>query len=555
MKSAVVALDLGGTWLKGCSLDLGGESPVPRELKRIRNPLGSVHTANEFAEAVEGFCRSLAGERQIKAVVAATAGEVDAAGWRYICAGEHLGVMGKAPWVPLLEQLLSCPVTLINDAEAFLVGAANRHLVPDEGSVGALVIGTGLGYAMARDGRWWRPNRRLVHLGAISFPGGDYNRLLSAVDASERGVFSRKNRSLVEDYLEKLTHAVATAANLFHLDVVLLGGGGIDALNSLEVDLAILQEKVHMRLLPGMKSLEILPVTDGNLTILEGVLTMAQGNAVVENSRSKAAFRSLSTELDGGVSGIEKLPAAEIARLLANEEEEAAVRFTCQSRALAKGAEMIAGAIRQGGRVIYVGAGTSGRLGALDAVEIPCTFGLKKNRFVPVIAGGVSDASLEIEGQGEEDISAVPDMILLDVNAMDIVVGISASGTAFFVRSALSFARSRGAATLLLHESPVDCELADHLISLGSGAELVSGSTRMKAGTATKKALNILSTTAMILLGKVWDGEMIDLDCNNEKLRNRAVRILAKFRSISDERAKELLESNGFQLRKAMELP
>lgn len=556
MTEVILALDLGGTWMKGCASLWPEETPFPgRNIRRLRTPIEGSRDAEEFASAVAAFCHDLAGGHPIREVVASTAGEVDAQGKRYLCAGAHLGVMGSAPWGDHLEAQLSCPVTLINDAEAFLLGAASRHLVPDQGAVGALVIGTGLGFAMARDARWWRPNRRLIHLGAITCSEGDFNRMVSAVRASEEGVFSEGTPGLTA-YLDRLGAVIATAVNLFQLDTVLLGGGGVDALQSSGVDwFSALNKALPARLLPGTAPGSIVPVTQANQVTLEGTLALARGNAHAQLGRAKKTFCGLGTETGGSLAGLENQSSVAIAARLCEEEAAAAARFIGQADSLARGASLVAGTVRNGGRVFYVGAGTSGRLGALDAVEIPCTFGLERRHFLAIIAGGVSDAPLTIEAGGEEDISSVPDLILAGLQAKDLVVGVSASATAYFVRSALAFARSRGAMTIFVHENPIEDGVTDLSIRLESGAEPISGSTRMKAGTATKKILNALSTVAMVQLGKVRAGEMIDLDCNNEKLRERAVRILSSLRQISDETAREILEKNGFQLRAALESP
>ena len=551
----VVVLDLGGTWMKGAAASAeAGRCGAPSREGRRPNPLAEARDAAEFAAAVADFCRELTGGIAPAAVVAATAGEVDAAGKGYLCAGAHLGVMGTAPWVEALAGLLGCPVTLINDAEAFLLGAAERGLVPADRNVGALVIGTGLGFAMTRLGRWWKPSRRLLHFGGTETPVGDYNYLLSAVRATGDGVFA-ENGPARSKYIDALLEAVVTATHLFHLDTVLLGGGAVDAARVGGLDLvAAVGEHLERRLLPGYRRPHLIAVEGGNRAILEGGLALAAGNQAAEAARYTKKFGALATERTADGPGIETFPPQEIALRLAQAAAAAAERFCASAPALARGAEAVVAAIRAGGRVVYLGAGTSGRVGALDAVEIPCTYGLAPDRFVAVIAGGVADAGFTIEDQFEEDTSSAGDLILLGLQPRDVVVGISASGTAFFVRSGLAFARARGAKTILIHEAELESDgLADFSIRLESGTELVAGSTRMKAGTATKKALNVLSTTAMILFGKVRGGEMIDLDCCNAKLRERATRILGRLGGLSADEAAAVLARNDYQLRAALE--
>ncbi len=566
MPKYLISLDLGGTWMKGAlahaqdgpGYAVCGHSPILKTLRRP-NPLGATRNAAEFATQVADFCRELTGGDSPASVVAATAGEVDAAGKAYLCAGAHLGVMGTAPWVDLLARNFNAPIKLINDAEAFLLGAAGKGFVPTDRDTGSLVIGTGLGFTIARKGRWWKPARRLLHLGAVEAGEGDYNRLLSAVRAGERNVFSGDHADEMSrlQYLDALAGTIATAAHLFHLEVILLGGGAIDAARSAGIELApAMMERLPQRLLPGYSCPEIIALEDANQTTLEGAMALAAGDLAAESARFTRDFSSIATETGTAGPAIETLSPQEIVHRLAREEAEASERFQTQAPVLAQGSEMIAEAIRQGNRVIYLGAGTSGRVGALDAVEIPCTFGLASDRFLAVIAGGVADAALTIEDQFEEDSSSVADLILLGLRPGDVVVGISASGTAFFVRSGLGFAKAVGAETILIHEAGMaglEDQLASLSIRLESGPEAITGSTRMKAGTATKKALNILSTTSMILLGKVRGGEMIDLNCCNAKLRERAVRILMKLGDITREDAVDRLQKMNYNLREALE--
>lgn len=552
MNPLIIALDLGGTWMKGTSAVVQNHhiGTVSKTLRKP-NPLSVSRTAEEFATAVESFCLELTEGIAPCAIAAATAGEVNATGDGYLCAGSHLGVMGTTPWVKILAEKLNCPVTLINDAEAFLLGAAEQGRVPSNQNIGALVIGTGLGFAMARKGRWWKPSRRLIHLGAIQTGDGDYNQLISAVRDSDQNLFSTDAAGA---YLDALAGVIVTSIHLFHLETVLLGGGLVDAAKSAKIDLiATMKMRIPAKLLPGYSYPEIVAVENGNSTILEGTLALAAGNLAAETARFQKPFTQLATESGSTGPGIETFSPEKIIIRLANEEAEAARRFCSQTSALATGASMVAKAIQNGGRVIYLGAGTSGRVGALDAVEIPCTFGLAEDRFVAVIAGGVADAALTIEDQFEEDTSSVADLILVGLRADDVVIGVSASGSAFFVRSGLGFARTRCAKTFFIHEANLEESLADLSMRLESGPEIITGSTRMKAGTATKKALNILSTTAMILLGKVRSGEMIDLQCSNAKLRARAVRILSRLKNIPKDEALQLLAENNYRLRKALD--
>jgi N-acetylmuramic acid 6-phosphate etherase len=541
-----VALDLGGTWIKGGA---GGSETLLPSLDSIRahrwpNPLAVVRTAEEYAEVIVSCCRELAGGKKIASVAISTAGEVAPSGRAYRTAAHHLAAMTLSGWLDLAEEKLGCQISLINDAEAFLLGVAASGRLPARGQVAGVAVGTGLGFCVVRDGRWWKPGRRLNLLGSILVPDGNYDTWSSAVRAAHasggdlHALLSGKNGVAPRDaYLSGLARILASAATLFQLDRIFLGGGLSEAASGVPLA-AELTALLPPLLLPGQAMPEIEVVEKGNLEVLRGTLALAAGLATGNDIAFEGSFGTLATEQAGQTLRIEENPPEEIARLLAESESEAANRFLSSAPLLGTQASILRSKLSAGGRAIYVGAGTSGRLAAIDAVEIPCTFGMARERFVAVIAGGIADAAVSIEEDAEEDFSAVPDLVLLNPGPDDFVVGISASGTAFFVRSALAYARARGAHTLLLHEAGLErSDFFDASIPLHSGGELVRGSTRMKAGTATKKALNILSTTAMILMGKVRSGYMVDLDSSNRKLQERAARILADLGRISLEEA------------------
>jgi len=211
--------------------------------------------------------------------------------------------------------------------------------------------------------------------------------------------------------------------------------------------------------------------------------------------------------------------------------------------------------IKKGGRIIYVGAGTSGRVAAMDAVEVPCTYGFPEDRIMAVIAGGISDAAIEIESDFEEDASAVPEMLFLNIQSKDVVIGISASASAYYVQSALAFAKNRDALSVLVQAGPSISELpyCKYIIPLNSGNEVVAGSTRMKAGTATKKVLNFLSSSIMISLGKVAGSYMVDVACINNKLVQRAQDILNILYGIDAKDALDKLKEEDFNLNRVIQ--
>ena len=212
--------------------------------------------------------------------------------------------------------------------------------------------------------------------------------------------------------------------------------------------------------------------------------------------------------------------------------------------AIARAIELLEVAFRAGGRLVYVGAGTSGRLGVLDAAECPPTFGTPPEMVIAVIAGGAPALVRSVEG-AEDDVNAgISAMDERRVNRNDVVVGIAASGTTPFVRAALGRAQALDARTVLVTCSDPPAvlrETCDVVIFVPVGPEVVTGSTRMKAGTATKLVLNTLTTGAMIRLGKVYGNLMVDLKAWNEKLVDRSERIIMETTGLDRTRAREVI--------------
>jgi N-acetylmuramic acid 6-phosphate etherase len=251
---------------------------------------------------------------------------------------------------------------------------------------------------------------------------------------------------------------------------------------------------------------------------------------------------------------LDELTALQIVRLMNAEDARVIPAVGAQAESIARAVEVIAERLRAGGRLIYVGAGTSGRLGVLDASECPPTFNSPPEQVVGVIAGGPSALTRSIEGaedhpeQGERDLQA------LGVSGRDVVVGIATSGRTPYVLGAVAFARKLGAFTIGIACND-DAEL-NAVVELAIvpvvGPEVVSGSTRLKAGTATKLVLNMLSTGAMVLLGKTYGNLMVDLRASNSKLRARINRIVRLLTGLSVEAADQLLQPCGGELKTAL---
>lgn len=210
--------------------------------------------------------------------------------------------------------------------------------------------------------------------------------------------------------------------------------------------------------------------------------------------------------------------------------------------------------MRGGGRLVYVGAGTSGRLGVLDAAECPPTFSADSGQVLGLIAGGERAFLEAVEGAEDDPRLAERDLDALGLAAEDVVVGIAASGRTPYVLGALEEARSRRALTVALTMNPgsVAAQGCDHAIELATGPEVLTGSTRLKAGTATKMVLNMISTGAFVRLNKVYENLMVDVRATNAKLRARSVRIVAQACSCDHALAQQALESAGGQVKVAI---
>ncbi len=245
----------------------------------------------------------------------------------------------------------------------------------------------------------------------------------------------------------------------------------------------------------------------------------------------------------------------EIVDLINAEDALVAPAVRLEREPIARAIELVVTALRGGGRLLYIGAGTSGRLGVLDASECPPTFGTPSGMVVGIIAGGEQALVRSVEGAEDDQDAAVAAMDNVAVGPADVVLGIAASGTTPFVRAALGRARARGARTALLSCSDPPRDLAEqcHVVILPKvGPEVVTGSTRMKAGTATKLVLNTITTGAMIRLGKIYGNLMVDLMATSDKLRDRGERILMECCTVDRTRARGAIEAAGGSIKLAI---
>lgn len=228
--------------------------------------------------------------------------------------------------------------------------------------------------------------------------------------------------------------------------------------------------------------------------------------------------------------------------MINDEDQRIAGAVKDQIEHIATFTDLVIGAIRSGGRLIYLGAGTSGRLGVLDASECPPTFQTDSNTVIGIIAGGDSSLRKSSESKEDDPGGAHGELDHYEIGGHDVVLGIAAGGTTPYALGGVEYAKSLGASTGLLTCTPMDQPgWCDVLIAIETGAEVLTGSTRMKAGTATKLCLNMITTGAMVGLGKTYSNMMVDLKATNAKLKDRAARIISQMTGLDRDSAFVLL--------------
>lgn len=262
----------------------------------------------------------------------------------------------------------------------------------------------------------------------------------------------------------------------------------------------------------------------------------------------------LTEQVNPNSQNLDQLSSEELVALFNQEDAQTIAAIAAAKTELAKAIDCAAAALRQGGRLFYIGAGTSGRLGVLDASECPPTFCTPPEMVQGIIAGGAGAlvrSSEDLEDKDEDGAQAIAQR---QITQVDVVVGITAGGTTPYVHGALQAAKRRGATTILMACVPaqqVSSEV-DIDIRLLVGPEVLAGSTRLKAGTVTKMALNILSTGVMVKLGKVYGNRMVDVAVTNKKLHDRALRILQDLTGLNRDDAGYLLEQSGRSVKLAL---
>ena len=241
---------------------------------------------------------------------------------------------------------------------------------------------------------------------------------------------------------------------------------------------------------------------------------------------------------------VDSLSALEIVQLMNDEDKQVPLAIEKCLPQIAQAAECIVAAFQQGGRLVYIGAGTSGRLGVLDASECPPTFGVSPEMVKGIIAGGERALRHPIEGAEDSKAQAVVDLQTIHFSSKDVLVGIAASGRTPYVIGALEYAKSLGSVTVSIASNPNSAmaNIVDIAIDTVVGPEVLTGSSRLKSGTAQKLVLNMLTTASMILMGKCYQNLMVDVQASNEKLKARAIRIVMQATDCDKALAEETLK-------------
>ena len=251
---------------------------------------------------------------------------------------------------------------------------------------------------------------------------------------------------------------------------------------------------------------------------------------------------------------LDSLSAQELVALINREDQQVALAVEKCLPQIALAVEKIVTAFERGGRLVYVGAGTSGRLGVLDASECPPTYGVKPEMVVGLIAGGDHALRHPIEGAEDNVQQGQADLEEIDFSARDVLVGVAASGRTPYVLGALNYAKQLGATTVSIASNPNSkmAEVADIAIETVVGPEVLTGSSRMKSGTAQKLVLNMLTTASMVLIGKCYQNLMVDVQASNEKLKARALKIVMEATECDNETAANVLAKANGQVKLAI---
>jgi N-acetylmuramic acid 6-phosphate etherase len=420
------------------------------------------------------------------------------------------------------------------------------HILGDHGSAYWIAL-TGLRNAIRDYDRRGRINHRVLrHLCLNS-----YDQLVDWIQRASKNEIAGLASEFIDDdaglmlqaasFLAQDCHAVAQKLGLKEPRVALAGG-----VLQRHRKLAILVSNRIRTMLPGAKVTVLRCDTAEGALILAGVAPQA-----VPIARREARALPATELRNPRTMNLHKYNVPQLIHTMLSEEARVIPALRANKRAIVQVINAIVAAFKRGGRLFYVGAGTSGRLGVLDASECPPTFSTDPDMVQGIIAGGAPALHSATEASEDDPQAGAQAIRNRGVGKRDVVVGIAASGSTPFVIGALDEARRRGARTFMLCFSK-QARPRHELLFFNTGPEVIAGSTRLKAGTATKLVLNMLTTISMIRLGKVVSNLMVDVKPTNEKLRARACRIVATLRSCSEDEARQRLARAGWNVKRAL---
>lgn len=536
MSGARLGIDIGGTAVKAALLR--GDLTHTAISATYANP-----TLDTLTNAVRNVCDELGIGGEPLGVGVAVAGALEEHG--SVTAAINLPVLIGRSVGAWLSNTLDLQVEPTVTTDTLAAAYAEHHARPVSGRVLYLSIGAGVGGVVLDGGEPLDITRGTPgHLGHIDVSGGEPDAPVAAdggrgsleayIGAAARGACGAWH----DTALGALARGLRIAMALYRPDeIVLLGGGGL----ALSEELKRLRDKVTNGLTKAAPDEWLLRCGEvGRFAAAIGAARSASPADTLPADRGGV----LTEQRNPRSSQLHHMSAGEVAALINTEDQTVAEAVERALPAITAFIEDVEPRFAHGGRLIYLGAGTSGRLGVLDASEMPPTFQIEPDRVVGIIAGGDRSLRRSSEGREDDEHGAVPAMIRLAITDNDSIVGIAAGGTTPYVRGGLAHAKTvaPGSNTALLTCAPIDRpDGVDHTIVIETGPEVVTGSTRMKAGTATKLALNTISTTLMVRSGRVYENLMVDLRASNAKLRDRAARIITTLTGLTRKNAFTLL--------------
>ncbi len=547
MNGARLGIDIGGTAVKAALLR--GDNTRTAISATYERP-----TLEALAEAVRGVCDELGAPGDAVGVGVALVGVVDEAG--VVTAATNLPALVGVVVGSWLRNTLDLECEPVVTSDACAAAMAEWHARPVGGRAMYLSIGAGVGGVVLDGGEALDVTRGTPgHLGHIDVSGGEAGAPVAAdggrgsleayVGSAARGACGAWG----EAAFGALARGLRVMLAMYRPDeIVLLGGGGLGLCDELQrLRSAVTDGLTHAA--PAQWRLRCGEI--GRCAAAIGAAQCAPATGTLPADRAHVL-----TEQRNARSGdLHRLSTGEVAALINAEDQTVAAAVGRGLPTITAFVEAAEPKFARGGRLIYVGAGTSGRLGVLDASEMPPTFQVDPGKVVGIIAGGDRSLRRSSEGKEDDERGAVVALDRLALTDDDSVVGIAAGGTTRYVRGAIGYAKqvAPGCNTALLTCAPVERPVgADHMIVIETGAEVVTGSTRMKAGTATKLALNTISTTLMVRSGRVYENLMVDLRASNAKLRDRAARIIVTLAGLEREAAFALLDKANGEVKPAI---